>query len=1569
MDLADPKWLRINDFNGLVSVLDHQHGNFTTEVSRGSKFTGALQGFCNGLEAVIGLFGGAASAAFPPCSQVLGAVSVLIGAGKRVTGAFDAVDGLFQRIGEFVQRLQPITAHQVDPALERIVVGLMVSLLRICALASRKIYYDEDKEASHRSKIWQKVKRSAKSKTVEYFRQLFTGGDSEIDGVVAQLERLVDAEMRMTLALVKKDSSDILSGTEQIQAVTVDIQGLSLTIRDATYDIKRDATEIKFHVTAIEADIVDMKRLQEQQLVEQSAGRRKMSEIDVALKNLTGRLNPAQPVNSAVMKAKKHAELLKTLLEPPAANKAMCQRTKLERQKLGTCNWILDEPCVKQWFAHETSIVAVSGKRGTGKTFLAARIIEELQTRFNSGKQDLSSSFAYFFCSKDSRDLSSIPRMLRSLAYQICECDNFYTTHIDTPARRDHISQGGVERLWKVLFHEFFSSSNRYAMIVVDGLNEIEEEPLIEFLQALKFSSASNSAWSLPSIQFIFCIESEWLARLQDTFGDLSIIEVHRASTEIDLKGYLERRLDNEWKQHMISNELRSEVEATLLAQCQGNFLWLSSVLDGILSRNREDSIRYFISDLPKDEKTAMMLVLDRLSRRLDREELEDLWDILAWTTCAEGEIRLDELDCLLAMRKSQGSRVLNLERLLCEDWAALFVTSRVSDVSTEEIVYQRLGEDSAEDEDLPSKPEAELDTQITAGQHDETKSASKTLSPGGDLQRRLEVFSDITVKLAGDIVKQLKSLVDDCGSNEDASSIVAAAPGLLSMQKMRLKVLIRCLEIMCADGDISIESFAIPFRYCALHLPDYLDGAEISVASTQEKSRIASYLLRILKDTAIIDRWIKTSRSKLIDHLLASVKMQETVHSWLQDPEVELAVSDREWVTSASRDVLRKGIYRNIAAGHAHLWLQSDTEGDDIGLNFKFLNIYLEKKGGQITAFDRVFIFDAFGEKSSDDAKDAAIEIRYGLENSSADRILQVARWAALKEDRDWNRQVARAMEVAECYPEAIELYHRAIDLDPENPALLYSLASCHWDHGASKSDEASGASLIHAGIDPAERGVKLSKGLLASNDGSKEKESIKKAHMTGLYELGVFYRYFERHVESAEMFQEMLEDWELPSMATYDGEAIDGTIRLMGTLLSMERYKDLEELVERILKHPRWRQRAFWNIYLSHADGDSTNFDNDGNNMFQFAYKNDRGHLVDRFWDRGKTLAVRYGLPGHKSLVRYHQAKVFLHLLPGRYAEGIAILHEVYRDPAIATPANELHWVKDEAEEKLARHYLDEALTARDQDRWNEVGTNANQLYLLAQLDVNDAFGLARPILAAWFRLNGQLARAKLCARPHIEQALNMLYDDDEENDSIAWFKLSIATLAVGDERRGKAASAIGDSILVFGNVAGLVAFERSTIDSSDGTDGTNNKLAVGVNFADDSSTKESVEQHGSSDPSRIGTPEAAQPPFGGKRFYKLCDGPCIDRIFLPNKYYVCSYCMAVFCESCNEMIQSGMNRKFKVCGSTHETVQMLKAEKCPPRMMQVDDQFVPIQDWLNDLADEWNIKRRTQATDSLE
>jgi hypothetical protein len=508
---------------------------------------------------------------------------------------------------------------------------------------------------------------------------------------------------------------------------------------------------------------------------------------------------------------------------------------------------------------------------------------------------------------------------------------------------------------------------------------------------------------------------------------------------------------------------------------------------------------------------------------------------------------------------------------------------------------------------------------------------------------------------------------------------------------------------------------------------------------------------------------------------------------------------------------------------------------------------------------------------------------------------------------------------------------------------------------------------------------------------------------------------------------------------MADYDNNVNVYASYFVDKLEEFEEYEALEILLERVVNHPRL-QRPFFGFY-SHRIQTGIRLEA-GDSLLKFAYKKNKFNLVNGFWKQGREVIARDGYEGEMALLRWSQANLLIRLTPG--LEAFRVLERIAQDPEIATPVNPWHWLKDKAEMELARLYLTKALDARDQDRWNEVGEHAHKLFLLAHREGDGEASSAALILAAWNRLSGRPIRAKQCARAHVEQALDMLYDADEENDTWAWSKICNAVLAVGDEGRSKAAVGMYGSLRFFGNVMGLVDFkeklvdegnekqdeqieteetsavavDKSKVQSNEEVHKPNGDTAGGIHEANgiqqapitllpvegtDSTLSASQPNTGGALNDTVDTPErmddhhedSSTPPVAGvdtaciptsegpsrdeaehgnceskqeggtdtenENALYSCDGPCFADIPGHKKVFRCSYCISDLCESCHTLIKDGKNIDFAVCGRTHEAFEMQPLEKYPAKMMRVGSDFVPVQAWLDDLADEWGVKRR--------
>jgi len=178
-----------------------------------------------------------------------------------------------------------------------------------------------------------------------------------------------------------------------------------------------------------------------------------------------------------------------------------------------------------------------------------------------------------------------------------------------------------------------------------------------------------------------------------------------------------------------------------------------------------------------------------------------------------------------------------------------------------------------------------------------------------------------------------------------------------MSINTMRTTILLGCVTALC-DWSLHAESITDAANsHCALFLPDYL--ADISVEDTEVSIRIeiAHRLVRVLREETIIDRWIKFAGDWMTRDLLQDGAFCDNVLTWLQDNEVQQALSDSETVWLLK---IRAGapivLLEQVALRNASKWLLSRPEScepgnfsestafGESGKSFEFVNCYLAK-------------------------------------------------------------------------------------------------------------------------------------------------------------------------------------------------------------------------------------------------------------------------------------------------------------------------------------------------------------------------------------------------------------------------------------------------------------------------------------------------------------------------------------------------------------------------------------------------------------------------------------------------
>ena len=168
--------------------------------------------------------------------------------------------------------------------------------------------------------------------------------------------------------------------------------------------------------------------------------------------------------------------------EPPDLSAAQQIRKPLD----GTTTWLFEEDLYKEWQKNKKPVLWLHGLPGTGKTFLASSVLEQLRLR---SKKLRRSPCGWFFFSNTCDDTKSMVNALLGAVQQIAQEDEVY-------AKQVIVSQGNQEKdwfhaslseVWETFFKDRFATRRSdqaevELALVFDGFENVLDEERREFL-------------------------------------------------------------------------------------------------------------------------------------------------------------------------------------------------------------------------------------------------------------------------------------------------------------------------------------------------------------------------------------------------------------------------------------------------------------------------------------------------------------------------------------------------------------------------------------------------------------------------------------------------------------------------------------------------------------------------------------------------------------------------------------------------------------------------------------------------------------------------------------------------------------------------------------------------------------------------------------------------------------------------------------------------------------------------------------------------------------------------------
>lgn len=568
---------------------------------------------------------------------------------------------------------------------------------------------------------------------------------------------------------------------------------------------------------------------------------------------------------------------------------------RFRRKRLpDTCRWIQDD--FERWRQSTIPLLWISGGRGTGKTHIAASLVESLssQMRGDLSSPEYDESYAqpgFYFCRRESNALrDSSRRILDTLMWQFIKTCNTFFEHAARIYRKQTSLASSDDLIVEIFKSCIEDENHRHGhVLVIDGLDELEEAEREEILSRLRnlcdlsqMQLETSGSVTLP-IQIVLLGRHTLDDRISEEFLH-EMIEVTPRRSEDDLNAYIEHSIANSRQLHSndFSEDLREDILDSLRAGADGSFLWVNLKVRELENQRQVSKVKKILDQPPVELGEELLGTLHSISEQERNPEI--LNTILAFTIWFGRPMYLSELAIIPRFESpsNEDDGFYGLEDLLLERCSPLFRLHRDDGYSPEALrrILPR------QDLSWIDEPEPNL--------HGHRSRNSLSVAPHVPRRRSPSSPRRITYKPQSTTVS-----FDHASFHEIFFSIDKIEKGSVVLDKnfAYFRIARLCL-VLLTDDDLWTELGEQPLKvHAALYFCEYLEEVDKSSLPEHHRHELASLLTRLFMERHVTRRWIRalaiwskqTHPYELLSHpRQLSEDIITLCLSWMQDGEKE---------------------------------------------------------------------------------------------------------------------------------------------------------------------------------------------------------------------------------------------------------------------------------------------------------------------------------------------------------------------------------------------------------------------------------------------------------------------------------------------------------------------------------------------------------------------------------------------------------------------------------------------------------------------------------------------------------
>ncbi|KAH9219818.1 hypothetical protein DL95DRAFT_291269 [Leptodontidium sp. 2 PMI_412] len=300
-------------------------------------------------------------------------------------------------------------------------------------------------------------------------------------------------------------------------------------------------------------------------------------------------------------------------LKPAVIHSAITKtRTK------NTCEWLLRHGHYECWRKESTStILWLYGTVGTGKTYLASRVIDDVTPRGSSSPGAL----AFFYCNRSDPERREQLSVLRSFVKQL---STTVKAPLETYYRNTRFNSEPTEKDCEGLLLQLVEERPE-TTFVLDALDECHEDSRDGLITSL--INISSKAKRPTKIFISSRPDNDIKQKLQDKTN----VAIRAEDNEDDISTFVRSEIGKSQNLKGLDQEIQNEIVNKLQETSQGMFQWTKLQMKQISKLKEPKEIQKRLGELPPDLPATYKVIFDEMGER-EKEVAERAFK---WAMCS----------------------------------------------------------------------------------------------------------------------------------------------------------------------------------------------------------------------------------------------------------------------------------------------------------------------------------------------------------------------------------------------------------------------------------------------------------------------------------------------------------------------------------------------------------------------------------------------------------------------------------------------------------------------------------------------------------------------------------------------------------------------------------------------------------------------------------------------------------------------------------------------------------------------------------------------------------------------